>query len=124
MRLVIATDEKKFFRQFLEILRSIPPLTQLRNRELDILAAMMYYNYLYKDLDDDIRGRVLNSKATKKDVREMLGMSQDVYNNNMSIIRRTGLIEKSGRLADALQVFPGATYKMEFNFNIEKDVLR
>ena len=124
MRLVIATDEKKFFRQFLEILRSIPPLTQLRNRELDILAAMMYYNYLYKDLDDDIRGRVLNSKATKKDVREMLGMSQDVYNNNMSIIRRTGLIEKSGRLADALQVFPGVNYKMEFHFNIEKDVLR
>jgi len=124
MRLTIATDERKFFRQFLEILSSIPPLNKLRNRELDILAAMMYYNYLYKDLDDDIRGRVLNSKATKKDVREMLGMSQDVYNNNMSIIRRTGMIEKSGRLANALQVFPGTTYKIEFNFNIEKDVLR
>ena len=49
MRLTIATDERKFFRQFLEILSSIPPLNKLRNRELDILAAMMYYNYLYKD---------------------------------------------------------------------------
>lgn len=124
MKLTIPTDDKRFFRQVLEILSSIPPLSKLRNRELDILAGMMYYNYLYKDLDDDIRARVLSSKVTKKEIREMLEMSEDVYNNNMSIIRRTGMIEKSGRLADALQIFPGSTYKIEFNFNIEKDVLR
>lgn len=124
MKLTIPTDDKRFFRQVLEILSSIPPLSKLRNRELDILAGMMYYNYLYKDLDDDIRTRVLSSKVTKKEIREMLEMSEDVYNNNMSIIRRTGMIEKSGRLADALQIFPGSTYKIEFNFNIEKDVLR
>lgn len=124
MKLTIPTGERRFFRQFLEIIRSIPPLNKLRNRELDILAALMYYNYLYRDLDDDTRAMVVGSKATRKDVKEMLKMNSNVYNNNLSFIRKTGLVDRAGRLADVLQIFPDGSYKLEFNFNIEKDVFR
>ena len=51
MKLTIETNEKKFFRQLLEILSSIPPLNKLRPKELDLLAIIMYYNNIYKDLD-------------------------------------------------------------------------
>lgn len=124
MKLAIATDDRKFFRQVLEVLRSFPPLDTLRKKELDLLSGIMYYNYLYKNLDDTIRWRVINNRSTKKELRDYLGMNEDVFNNNMSIIRKTGLIDPAGRLANMLQIIPDKLYKIEFNFNIEKDVLR
>lgn len=123
MKLNITTDERKFFRQVLELLSSIPPLEKLRGRELDLLAGLMYYNYLYRNLGDDIRWRVINNKSTKKELRDMLEMGEDVFNNNMSIIRKTGLIDKAGKLSNALQIIPSETFKMEFNFNIVKNVV-
>ena len=50
MRLDINTTQKKVYRQIVEIIRSIPPLDTLRNRELDVLAILMYYNYKYKEI--------------------------------------------------------------------------
>lgn len=123
MKLNITTDERKFFRQVLELLSSIPPLEQLRGRELDLLSGLMYYNYLYRNLGEDIRWRVINNKATRKELRDMLGMSEDVFNNNMSIIRKTGLLDKSGKISSALQIIPNDVFKMEFNFNIVKNVV-
>lgn len=124
MKLTIATDDRKFFRQILEVLNSFPPLDKLRNKELDVLSSIMYYNYLYKDLDEEVRWKVINNKLTRKEIREYIGMKEDVFNNNLSVIRKTGLIDSTGRLSTMLQIYPGSTYKIEFNFNIEKDVLR
>lgn len=123
MKLTIETTERRFFRQFLEIISSIPPLNKLRPRELDLLSILMYYNSLYKNLDPSIRQRVINNKATKKEIREVADMNEDVFNTNMSILRKNNLIGKSGELIPALQIYPTDTYKMEFHFNIEKDGL-
>lgn len=122
MRLTIETNEKKFFRQLLEILSSIPPLNKLRPKELDLLAIIMYYNNIYKDLDPLLRQRVLNSKATKKEIREIAGMNENVFNTNIFILRKNNLVSKSGELIGALQIFPKDSFKIEFQFNIEKDV--
>lgn len=122
MKLTIETNEKKFFRQLLEILSSIPPLNKLRPKELDLLAIIMYYNNIYKDLDPLLRQRVLNSKATKKEIREIAGMNENVFNTNIFILRKNNLVSKSGELIGALQIFPKDSFKIEFQFNIEKDV--
>lgn len=121
MKLTIETNEKKFFRQLLEILSSIPPLNKLRPKELDLLAIIMYYNNIYKDLDPSLRQRVLNSKATKKEIREIAGMNENVFNTNIFILRKNNLVSKSGELIGALQIFPKDSFKIEFQFNIEKD---
>jgi len=122
MKLTIETNEKKFFRQLLEILSSIPPLNKLRPKELDLLAIIMYYNNIYKDLDPSLRQRVLNSKATKKEIREIAGMNENVFNTNIFILRKNNLVSKSGELIGALQIFPKDSFKIEFQFNIEKNV--
>ena len=121
MKLTIETNEKKFFRQLLEILSSIPPLNKLRPKELDLLAIIMYYNNIYKDLDPLLRQRVLNSKATKKEIRDIAGMNENVFNTNIFILRKNNLVSKSGELIGALQIFPKDSFKIEFQFNIEKD---
>jgi hypothetical protein len=122
MKLTIETNEKKFFRQLLEILSSIPPLNKLRPKELDLLAIIMYYNNIYKDLDPSLRQRVLNSKATKKEIRDIAGMNENVFNTNIFILRKNNLVSKSGELIGALQIFPKDSFKIEFQFNIEKNV--
>ena len=122
MKLTVETTERKFFRQLLEILSSIPPLNKLRPKELDLLAILMYYNNVYKDLDPLLRQRLLNSKVTKKEIRDTTGMNENVFNTNLFILRKNNLISKSGELINALQVFPKDSFKIEFQFNIEKDV--
>ncbi len=121
MKLTVETTERKFFRQLLEILSSIPPLNKLRPKELDLLAILMYYNNVYKDLDPLLRQRLLNSKVTKKEIRDTTGMNENVFNTNLFILRKNNLISKSGELINALQVFPKDSFKIEFQFNIEKN---
>ena len=121
MKLTVETNERKFFRQLLEILYSIPPLNKLRPKELDLLAILMYYNNVYKDLDPLLRQRLLNSKVTKKEIRDTTGMNENVFNTNLFILRKNNLISKSGELINALQVFPKDSFKIEFQFNIEKN---
>ena len=121
MKLTIETTERKFFRQFLEILSSIPPLNKLRPRELELLSLLMYYNNIYKNLEPSIRQRVINNKNTKKEIREIIGMNDDVFNTNLSILRKNRLIDKSGELISTLQIYPTDTFKVEFQFNREKD---
>jgi len=87
-----------------------------------LLAILMYYNNVYRDLDPLLRQRLLNSKVTKKEIRDTTGMNENVFNTNLFILRKNNLISKSGELISALQVFPKDSFKIEFQFNIEKDV--
>lgn len=122
MRLNINTEPKRLFRQVLEIIRSIPPLDKLRTRELDVLSILMYYNYKFANIDDELRWRIIYDSSTKKEMQKEIGVTEDIFNNNLSLIRKTGLIDKDGKLTKALQVIPGKTYKLEFNFNIVENV--
>ena len=124
MRLNINTTQLKVYRQVLEIIRSIPPLNTLRNRELDVLAIFMYYNAKYKSIDADLRWRVINDAETKKEMQQRLGMSEDVLNNNISLLRKAGLIDKAtGRISNSLQIIVDGKFEITFNFNVEDDEL-
>ena len=121
MRIPINTTYKMFFRQLIELLRGMPPLDKLRNRELDLLSIIMYYNYLYKNLPEDVKWKIINNTQTRKEMQGVLGMKEDIFNNNLSIIRKTKLIDGDGKLVSFLQVYPDERFKIEFNFNIEPD---
>lgn len=124
MKLNINTTQRRVYRQVLEIIRSIPPLDTLRNRELDVLSVYMYFNARYKNLEPDIRWRIINDAATKKEMQEELGMSEDVLNNNISLVRKTGLIDKkTGRLHNSLQLIINDNFEIIFNFNVGEDEL-
>lgn len=120
MRLTVNTDDVTFFRQILELLSGIPPLNKLRKRELDLLAMLMYYNYLYKDIDENLRWKIINNTATRKEIHYKLNMKEDIFNNNLSVVRKTGLLDKEGRITPMLCIYPGETFNLEFNFNINK----
>lgn len=119
MKFNIKTDLKKFYRQFLELLSGIAPLNTLRKRELDLLGIYMYYNYKFRNLDEYARSALLASPATRKQMQEDLDMGPDVFNNNIYLIRKTGLISKDGGLDKNLHVYPSENFRVEFNFKID-----
>ena len=121
MRLDINTTHKKVFRQIVEVIRSIPPLDLLRNRELDVLAILMYYNFKYRNVEESIRWRIINDPSTKKEMQAEISMSEDIFNNNMSLVRKAGLIDKSGKIPPSLQLIVNDRYEVKFNFKIHDE---
>jgi hypothetical protein len=121
MRLNINTTQKKVYRQIVEVMRSIPPLDMLRNRDLEVLAILMYYNFKYRTVEETIRWRIINSSSTKKEMQDAISMSEDIFNNNMSHIRKAGLLDKDNKLPSFLQIIISDKYEVKFNFNIQEN---
>lgn len=114
----IPTTNETFYRQFLEILRSFPPISKLRPREIEVLTQIMLQNDKYRHLDDDTRSIVVLSTKSRIKMREAVGISEESFNNNLSILRKWKILSKENKLIkyfDEVNFEDG--YKVEFNFN-------
>ena len=92
----IPTDKRKYFRQALELLRPIPPINSLTNRELDVLSEFLYYNYIYKDIPEELRAKIIFDYDTKLAMREYLTMGEAIFNNILTLLRKKNVLTKRG----------------------------
>jgi len=116
-KIPIKTTENKFFRQFLELFRSLPPFNELRSRELDVLSQILYQNNKYSSIVTVTRPLVVFSKEVRKEMRESLSISEDIFNNNLSGLRKKNLINEDNRLIPFLETLKyDKEFKLEFNF--------
>jgi isocitrate dehydrogenase kinase/phosphatase len=116
-KIPIKTSEDKFFRQILELFRSLPPFNKLKPRELDILAQLLHYNNMNRDVDVKIRHVVVFSTELRKEMRENLGISVEVFNNNLSGLKKHKLITADNKLVPFLEtLYFDKNFKLEFNF--------
>lgn len=90
----IPTTKRKFFRQALEIMKAIPPINKLRPKELDVLAELLYYNYIYGHIEENLRGKVVFDYDTKITIREYLDINETNFNNILTILRKKGILIK------------------------------
>lgn len=113
----IPTTEKLFYRQFLEILRSVPPISKLRPKELAVLAEIMNQNNKYAHLPQNIRKTMVFSTQVRKEMRDTLNMGEDSFNNNISILRKWKILSKDNDLNKFFEaiVFQD-NYSLEFIF--------
>ena len=113
----IRTNRDKFFRQVLELLRSLPPFNKLRPRELELLSKLMAYSDEFKALDRDSRYDLIFSTRTRRTIADDLDMSEDVFNNNLSILRRHGLVTKDNRFAPILEdLYYDSKFELTYKF--------
>ena len=96
----VDTTKRKYFRQLLELLKPIPPFNSMRGQKLDVLAELLYYNYLYKSIDKLLRYKILFDYETKVKMRETLGLGEARFNNLMSELRKLGIITARGLVTD------------------------
>ena len=112
----IPTSEKKFFRQYLEL---VNPFIKLNGRELDVLAELLYSNYTMKDVPEEHRWKIILGKDSKVAIRKTLNISEPSINNNFSNLRKKKIIF-NGRIAKQFIVEPNKeTCKVIFNFKFK-----
>lgn len=117
----IRTSKKEIFRYWLEFLK---PYHRLRQKEIDALSLMLYYKYeLARDVKNPkLVDKLLFATDTRNQIREDLGgMSQKVFNNLLTSLRKKGVLMK-GNIINPVLV-PNMTedgFKLIFNFEIDE----
>ena len=113
----IPCDEDSFYRYFVELLN---PIVKLRKRELDVWAQLLYYNNEYKGLGEEIRFKMVFDYETKSKIAKDLNISMDVLNNNLSELRKKGIVVDN-KIPKGYQVYlENNEYNLTFNFKAKK----
>jgi hypothetical protein len=117
----IHTDKKSIFRFWLEFLK---PYHKLRNKEVEALSLMLYYRYeLSREIPNtEMVDMILFSTETRSKIRaELSNMSQKVFNNLLTSLRKKGVLTKDNKIHHNL--IPNMTedgFKLIFNFEVKK----
>lgn len=119
MIIAVKVSKIKYFRQALEILRSLPEIEQLATRDLDVLAYLLYYNYKYKDIDKELRGKLIFDYDIKMKICEEIGMSEAVLNNIIGKIRKSNIVVGRDIINTYLLAINPDTPDVTFKFTIE-----
>lgn len=116
----IHTDKKSIFRYWLEFLK---PYHKLRNKEIEALSLMLYYRYeLSREIPNlAMVDMILFSTETRGKIRaELNNMSQKVFNNLLTSLRKKGVLTKDNKINHVL--IPNMTengFKLVFNFEVK-----
>jgi len=102
-KIPIKTNKNKFYRQFLELFRSLPPFNELRSREIDVLSEIMVQNNKYSNIQSSTRSLVIFSTEVRKEMRDNIGVSEEIFNNNLSGLRKRKLLTSGNRLIPFLE---------------------
>lgn len=114
----IKTELRTFFRQYVHIMK---PVFKLNDRESDILGELMYFNYKYRELTEDIRYKIIFDYDTKVEIRVNLGITEASFNNGLTTLRKKGILVDN-RLAGNLLVIPDSNrFSVTFLFSIKDD---
>ena len=105
----ISTTKRLYFRQVLNLLKGFEPLNKCQPRELDVLAELYYWNYYYKDIPEESRGKLIFDYDTKRAIADYLNIDNAVLDNSLSALRKKNIIV--GRKVPK-------TFNIEFNKSI------
>jgi hypothetical protein len=114
MVIKINTSGRKYFRQALEIIKTLPPLNRLRNKELDVLSELLYFNDKYSNIPQELRWKIVFDYDTKMEMIKYLGIKDiDMY-NIITSLRKKGIIK--GRTIEHTFGLTLANTDIHFNF--------
>lgn len=114
--------KESFFKMWLMILQ---PFLKLRNKELDVVAKLLYHRYLIslevknKEMLDDL----LFSTKMKKQIILELGIPEYAYNNLLTPLRKKKIIIDNSINKQIIPVIkePFDNFKLIYNFDIVED---
>ena len=115
----VDTNPEKYFQQLVEILRIFPPFSQLRKRQRETFAEILYQFYIYRDETEAVRERLVFDYKTKEEIAARLGISKGNLYNIYKELRQFKLLTKEG-------INPKFNYgymqfeQITFNFNHKK----
>tara|TARA_R100000654_G_C2681065_1_gene127287 strand:+ start:336 stop:866 length:531 start_codon:yes stop_codon:yes gene_type:complete len=131
--LKVPTSKDKIYNQFLRIVNFLvyekdtegdvqrSPLT---NKELDVLASMMYYNDRYRNLPPVERAEYIMSSDIRKRIRAKLDIKANHLNNVISRLKTKyymgAPILDDGKLCQSLNIYLDSDTTIEFSLSYEE----
>lgn len=110
---------KDLFYKWLEITKAFHGLADQQQK---VLALLLYYHYKYKDeiTNNKILWKIIFDYDTKKLIKEELEISDQVLQNNLTILRKKGIIKDNTVVPTYIpDLEQGANnFKVIFNFRI------
>ncbi len=92
----VDTTPEKYFHQLIEILRVISPFNQLRRRQREVFAEILYQFYLYRKEDEEEQERIVFDRETKEQIASRLGISIGNLYNIYKELRKVKLLTRDG----------------------------
>lgn len=127
--LQVPTNKDRIYDQFLAIINFLiyeddkgnAKLSPLTNKELSVLAAVMYYNDKYRNLPQPERSEYIMSTDVRKKIRNKLGLKANHLNNIIARLRQKyylgQAILKNAQLASTLDIYLDNDISIEFKLN-------
>lgn len=120
MNIPLNVNINVFYKTLLTLMNKFPPIRGLRERELDVLAEIMFQNYENRNIRDfNKRQLVIFSTENRIKMREKLRMKDYSFNDYLAKLRKKGVI-KDNKLLPFLNILPKDTYTFSINFNIHE----
>lgn len=115
--IAIKSDSERFFKQLMKILHGMPPINKLNGKQIEVLSEIMYQYNKYVGYPEDDKLSIIFSKAGRDNMCERLNMDRNIFNNNLSFLRKHGMLDKDGRLKKFFSdiVFDGK-FSLTFTF--------
>lgn len=112
-----STDARTFYRRYLELLQ---PMLRLRKREADVLAELLYHNYMKREItNEDDRAELVFHISTRKKIGEYLKISNPVIQQALGGLRKKKLI-KGIKFRNFVVVEPeDGVFSLTFKFVVE-----
>jgi len=122
----IKTSKEKFFLEYLILKKPIIDaiLTRINGEKttlsevpMKVLAQLLYYNDMYKDLSEEDRLKKVFSKETKDQICEALDMKEHLINIHISSLRKIQVLLKK-TINRPFLVYANDEHSLNFKFSI------
>jgi len=111
----IKKEARDFFRAYVEILK--PFLKNIRDREADIFAEILYQNYQKREVGKIDRFKLILSSEGRRTIEEKLNINSPVMRNALSSLKKKNLIREDNTIHDAYLVYPEKDKKNSITFS-------
>ena len=108
----------------LKLMSTAPPYNTLRNRELEVLAELMYWYNHYGQYDREVRNIMAFDYNTRQKIMDKLSLNTLSLNNNFTALRKKGFIKGRELLKCLPDLSKVGTIELTYNCKIdgEKDL--
>lgn len=110
-------NTREFYRAYVEILK--PFLKGVRDKEADVFAELLYFNYLKRDIPTTKdRFKIIMDSEIRKEIVDYLKISDAIFRNALSSLRRRELLTKDNLIPEIYLVTPTkGKFSISFEFH-------
>lgn len=120
MKIPVSSNYDKFFKQLVGLLSNFVPIKGLRRKTKEVLAEILYQNYLLRKHSEEERLLLIFTTHNRREMAKKLGVSEDNLNVLLSELRKQRVLTKDNKLPKFLSsILPKDSFEFTIYFNLK-----